>query len=56
MNTNKTNEQSLASFWMPFTANRQIKAAPRMLASAKGIFLRTATAARSLTAPPASGA
>jgi beta-alanine--pyruvate transaminase len=38
MNTNKTNEQSLASFWMPFTANRQFKAAPRMLASAKGMF------------------
>lgn len=38
MTTNQTNEQSLASFWMPFTANRQFKAAPRMLASAKGMF------------------
>jgi len=37
MNKN-TNEQSLSNFWMPFTANRQYKASPRMLASAKGMF------------------
>ena len=27
----------LAAFWMPFTANRQFKAAPRMLVSAEGM-------------------
>jgi beta-alanine--pyruvate transaminase len=32
------NEQNLQNFWMPFTANRQFKAAPRMLTSAKGMF------------------
>jgi len=31
----------LSSFWMPFTANRQFKAAPRLLASAKGMYYRT---------------
>jgi beta-alanine--pyruvate transaminase len=31
----------LSSFWMPFTANRQFKAAPRMLESAKGMYYRT---------------
>src|SRR5690554_6179548 len=28
----------LDSFWMPFTANRQFKAQPRMLQSAEGVF------------------
>jgi beta-alanine--pyruvate transaminase len=28
----------LEAFWMPFTANRQFKAAPRMLASADGMY------------------
>ena len=32
-----TNSASLANYWMPFTANRQFKAAPRMLASAEGM-------------------
>ncbi len=31
----------LAAYWMPFTANRQFKAAPRLLASAKGMYYRT---------------
>ena len=31
----------LSSFWMPFTANRQFKSAPRMLESAKGMYYRT---------------
>jgi beta-alanine--pyruvate transaminase len=31
----------LSSFWMPFTANRQFKAAPRLLASARGMYYRT---------------
>lgn len=30
--------QDLEAFWMPFTANRQFKASPRMLASAKGMY------------------
>ena len=29
------------AFWMPFTANRQYKAGPRLLASAEGMFYRT---------------
>lgn len=33
-----SNSPKLDSFWMPFTANRQFKAAPRMLASADGMY------------------
>jgi beta-alanine--pyruvate transaminase len=32
-----TNSPDLAAFWMPFTANRQYKAAPRMLERAEGM-------------------
>ena len=32
----------LDAFWMPFTPNRQFKAAPRMVVSAEGIAYRTA--------------
>ncbi|AJD43992.1 aspartate aminotransferase family protein [Rhizobium sp. SEMIA 4085] len=35
--TNLKNERSLENFWMPFTANRQFKALPRLLASAEGM-------------------
>ncbi|MCL6414213.1 aspartate aminotransferase family protein [Aestuariirhabdus sp. Z084] len=35
----KTN--NLDAFWMPFTANRQFKAAPRLLAEAKGMYYKT---------------
>jgi beta-alanine--pyruvate transaminase len=35
----KTND--LSAFWMPFTANRQFKAAPRLLASAKDMHYVT---------------
>ncbi|KAA5604073.1 aspartate aminotransferase family protein [Roseospira marina] len=31
----------LSSFWMPFTANRQFKAAPRMLVGAQGVHYTT---------------
>ncbi len=31
----------LQSYWMPFTANRQFKAAPRMFVSAKGMYYTT---------------
>jgi beta-alanine--pyruvate transaminase len=34
-------QQDLASLWMPFTANRQFKQAPRLLAEAKGMFYKT---------------
>jgi beta-alanine--pyruvate transaminase len=32
----------LSAYWMPFTANRQFKAAPRLLAEAKGMTYRMA--------------
>ena len=32
----------LESYWMPFTANRQFKAAPRMLVAAKGMYYTSA--------------
>ena len=32
----------LDAFWMPFTANRQFKANPRLLARAKGMYYTTA--------------
>ena len=35
---NKPNAPALDSFWMPFTANRQFKTAPRLLASAEGMY------------------
>ena len=28
------------AYWMPFTANRQFKAAPRMIVSAEGMYYR----------------
>ncbi len=36
------NSLDLDAFWMPFTANRQFKAAPRLLVSASGMTYRTA--------------
>lgn len=33
--------ERLDAFWMPFTANRQFKARPRLLASAEGMFYRS---------------
>ena len=32
---------SLDAYWMPFTANRQFKAKPRMLARASGMYYET---------------
>lgn len=32
---------ALEAFWMPFTANRQFKATPRLLSSASGMFYRS---------------
>jgi beta-alanine--pyruvate transaminase len=31
----------LESYWMPFTANRQFKAKPRLMASAEGMYYRS---------------
>ena len=36
------NTPALDSFWMPFTANRQFKAAPRLLVAAQGMYYRSA--------------
>jgi beta-alanine--pyruvate transaminase len=33
-----TSRYNLAAFWMPFTANRQFKSAPRMLVAAKDMY------------------
>jgi len=30
--------EQMGAFWMPFSANRQFKSKPRLLASAKGMF------------------
>jgi len=35
-------ESSLSHYWMPFTANRQFKAAPRLLVSAQGMYYKDA--------------
>ncbi|HEX3914188.1 MAG TPA: aspartate aminotransferase family protein [Steroidobacteraceae bacterium] len=40
--TPATATPDLDAFWMPFTANRQFKANPRLLASAKGMYYTTA--------------
>lgn len=34
----KSNTPNLENYWMPFTANRQFKAAPRLLAGAQGMY------------------
>ncbi|RJF90227.1 aspartate aminotransferase family protein [Sphingomonas cavernae] len=38
MNKPPANARNLAHYWMPFTANRQFKATPRMLTAARGMF------------------
>jgi beta-alanine--pyruvate transaminase len=40
MSTTQSNP-NLSNFWMPFTANRQFKAAPRMFKAAKGMYYTT---------------
>src|SRR5699024_11723221 len=34
----QANRPDLSNFWMPFTANRQFKTKPRLLAKAKGMY------------------
>ena len=36
------NRPDLSAFWMPFTANRQFKADPRLITEASGMYYRTA--------------
>jgi beta-alanine--pyruvate transaminase len=36
-----TNHNPLEAFWLPFTANRQFKSAPRLFESASGMYYRT---------------
>ncbi len=38
---NKPQPAAFQSYWMPFTANQQFKAAPRLLARAEGMYYRT---------------
>jgi beta-alanine--pyruvate transaminase len=38
MTSTPTNVDALDALWLPFTANRQLKAEPRLLARAKGMF------------------
>ena len=37
MTSDRSNSSPLDAFWMPFTANRQFKAAPRLLVAAEGM-------------------
>ena len=39
--SDRRNRPDLDAFWMPFTANRQFKADPRLLVAAKGMYYRT---------------
>ncbi|MAU19524.1 MAG: aspartate aminotransferase family protein [Martelella sp.] len=41
MNAHVGNNRALDAYWMPFTANRQFKEAPRMLVGAKGMYYRS---------------
>lgn len=38
MRTDATNPADMSNLWMPFTANRQFKAHPRLLTAAKGMY------------------
>ena len=44
-------QADLAPFWMPFTANRQFKSAPRLLSEAKGMYYKTPVSYTHLTLP-----
>jgi beta-alanine--pyruvate transaminase len=37
---NETRPESMSSFWMPFTNNRDFKASPRLLVSAEGMYYK----------------
>jgi beta-alanine--pyruvate transaminase len=40
-NVSLSSELDMSNYWMPFTANKQFKAAPRLLKSAKGMYYTT---------------
>jgi beta-alanine--pyruvate transaminase len=40
--SNRLNANNLEAYWMPFTANRQFKSAPRLMAAANGMYYTTA--------------
>lgn len=40
-NVNLTTDLDMTNYWMPFTANKQFKATPRLLKSAKGMYYTT---------------
>src|ERR1700745_3123734 len=40
--------EALNSYWLPFTANRQFKAAPRLVVQADGMYYTTADGRRIL--------
>jgi beta-alanine--pyruvate transaminase len=44
------NTQNLEAFWMPFTANRQFKAEPRLIASAEGMYYTTVDGRKAIDA------
>jgi len=50
MNAQTQGRAALEAFWMPFTANRQFKAAPRLLARAEGMHYWTPDGRRVLDA------
>ena len=45
-----SNELDLSAYWMPFTANRQFKADPRLVASAEGVWFTTPDGSKVLDA------
>jgi len=49
-------EVDMENFWMPFTANKQFKAAPRILKSAKGMYFTTIDDKKSSMRVPVCGA
>ena len=52
----KPNTLQTDLFWMPFTANRQFKKAPRLFASAEGMHYTTVDGRKVIDGRPASGA
>ncbi|MHA3903224.1 omega-aminotransferase AptA [Castellaniella sp. WN] len=48
MQTEATRSPDMSNLWMPFTANRQFKAHPRMLAAAQGMYYTAADGHRVL--------
>ena len=45
---NRSAPAAMEAFWMPFTANRQFRDTPRLLASAEGMYYRDVDGRQSL--------